>query len=118
MRLRLIVILIALVVISACIRETDMEGVPEATFSGDIQRILSANCNFPDCHGVGGEETGLNTYEEVKGHVEAGNARQSTLYRVVTGRSTEEMPPSGYAKLSGDDIRLIYIWIEQGAKNN
>ena len=118
MKLRLLLIFLVITTIPSCIRETDLTGVPEVTFSGDVKRVISANCSFPDCHGIGGDEIGLNTYEEVKSQVEPGNARQSLLYRTVTGRTAEEMPPSGYPDLSTQDIRLIYIWIEQGAKNN
>lgn len=101
---------------SSCIHDSDIAGAPVITYSGDIQRILSANCNFPSCHG--GSEMGLTTYDQVLGTVEPGNPRRSELYRVITGRATEKMPPSGYPDVSNADIRLIYLWIEQGAKNN
>ena len=103
----------------SCQHEPDLSGAPDVSFQNDIRRILSGNCSFAGCHdGTGGEPGGLITYEEVMGQVEAGNAHKSKIYRVITGRSTEEMPPSGYPELNKDDIRLIYIWIEQGAKNN
>jgi uncharacterized membrane protein len=52
------------------------------------------------------------------GGVKAGNAHRSKLYRVITNRSFQTMPPSGYSEVSAEDIKLLYIWIEQGAKNN
>jgi hypothetical protein len=104
--------------IGACSREPDLTGVPEVTYSNDIKRILNGNCNFPACHGVGGGEGGLNTYEEVMGQVMPGDARGSYLYRLVTEKTAVKMPPSGYPRVSQEDIRLIYLWIEQGAKNN
>jgi hypothetical protein len=101
---------------SSCIHESDLAGAPVITYSGDTQRILSANCNFPSCHG--GSEVGLTTYNEVMDWVEPGKPRNSELYRLITGRAAEKMPPSGYPEVSNADLRLIYLWIEQGAKNN
>lgn len=108
-------------VFSACKTEPKLENVPEILFSGDVQRILSSHCNFQGCHGGGGGEAGsLLTYEDVIGHVKTGNAHGSTLYQVITRRGLvpERMPPSGYASVSAEDVKLIYWWIEQGAKNN
>lgn len=105
--------------ISSCMHEPKLEGVADVSFQNDIKRILNGNCTFSGCHdGKGGEPGGLITYEEVMGQVEAGNARASKIYKAVTNRTFNEMPPSGYPKLSSADLRLLYTWIEQGAKNN
>ncbi len=106
---------------SSCTRDPDLTNVAEVKYSTDVQRILSANCNFEGCHGDGGRHVGsLTNYNAVMsyGGVKAGNAHGSKLYRVMTNRSTQTMPPSGYAEVSAADIKLLYIWIEQGAKNN
>jgi hypothetical protein len=116
-----IFLLLALLAVGfgACRRDPDLTGIPEVSYNNDIKRIMSGNCAFPGCHdGGGGEAGGLVTYEEVMGQVKAGEARKSELYRIVTGRSFTKMPPSGYPDVSKEDIRLIYLWIEQGAKNN
>lgn len=54
------------------------------------------------------------------GYVESGDAHASNLYKVITKRGfvEERMPPSGYQTVSAEDVKLIYWWIEQGAKNN
>jgi len=106
---------------SSCTRDPDLSNVAEVKFSGDVQRILSANCNFSGCHGGGGHNEGsLTSYDDVMsyGDVKAGDAHRSKLYRVITNRSFQTMPPSGYSEVSAADIKLIYLWIEQGAKNN
>jgi uncharacterized membrane protein len=105
---------------SSCTRDPDLSNVAEVKYSVDVQRILSANCNFDGCHGGGHNEGSLTTYDAVMsfGDVKAGNAHRSKLYRVITNRSYQTMPPSGYSEVSAADIKLLYIWIEQGAKNN
>ena len=98
-----------------------MTGVPEVSFKNDVQRVLSANCNFEGCHGdQGNHEGSLVGYDNVMsfGEIKAGNAHGSKLYRLITGRSGPKMPPAGYNEVSGTDIKTLYIWIEQGAKNN
>ncbi len=105
----------------ACTTEPNLEGVPEVKYSTQVQTILSAHCNFEGCHGGGGggEAGSLLTYEDVMSHVKEGNAHGSTLYKVITKRGfVERMPPSGYAEVSAENVKLIYWWIEQGAKNN
>ncbi|MBL7923787.1 MAG: hypothetical protein JNL88_06285 [Bacteroidia bacterium] len=107
--------------ISACTTEPDLDKVPEIKFSTDVQRILSAHCNFSGCHGGGGGEAGsLLTYADVMGYVKGGNAHGSKLYQAITRRGlvAERMPPSGYEEVNAENVKLIYWWIEQGAKNN
>lgn len=114
-----IALTVVIATFSSCTRDPDLTNVAEVKFSGDVQRILSANCNFSGCHGSHGEGA-LTTYDAVMsyGGVKAGNAHGSKLYRVITNRSYQTMPPSGYSEVSAADIKLLYIWIEQGAKNN
>ena len=118
-RITVIMFLVALTAgIYSCQHDPHLEGVAEVSFQNDIRRILNGNCTFSGCHDGHSGETGLTTYEEVMSHVKAGNARGSKIYKAVTNRTFNEMPPSGYPKLSSADIRLLYLWIEQGAKNN
>ena len=115
LKVMLLVILLGMTI--SCRRDPDLTGVPDVTYQNDIRRIMSGNCAFPDCHG-GGQSPDLASYEGVSGQVKAGDARKSELYRIVTGRSSTVMPPSGYPDVSAADVKLIYIWIQQGAKNN
>jgi len=113
-------LVVGLSFLQACTTEPDLAEVPEISFSNDVQRIVSSHCNFSGCHGGGGEAGSLQNYDDVMGYVKAGNAHGSTLYQVMTKRGlvTQRMPPSGYEKVSAQDAKLIYWWIEQGAKNN
>ena len=84
-----------------------------------LMLILASNCNQPGCHGgIETEEFSLTTYNEVMVHVDAGNGRKSNLYRVITGREKDIMPPEPLSLLTEDQIRTIFVWIEQGAPNN
>lgn len=109
---------------SSCTTEPDLTDTPDISFSNDVQRILSANCNFEGCHGgSGGNGDGefrLDSYNAVMGYIKAGNARGSKLYQVITRRGLveERMPPEGFDHVPDEDVKRIYLWIEQGAKNN
>ena len=95
----------------------------QVSFSTDIQPILQQGCWHAGCHGS--TQTGpfeLVTYEQVidKGDVKAGDPKDSELYQVITAdpSSDDFMPQSPYNALTERQIKLIYIWIAQGAKNN
>ena len=104
---------------TGCITKTNLDGYPEISFLNDIQPILTGNCNQQGCHGlVNPGEFTLNSYEDVMHYVKAGDARGSTLYLSVTGRTEEFMPPAPANRLSDTQLSKIFIWIEQGAKNN
>lgn len=106
---------------SSCTRDPDLTNVAEVKYSVDVKRILSVNCNIGGCHGGASHGAGsLESYDAVMsyGGIKAGNAHRSKLYRVITNRSFQTMPPSGNSEVTAADIKLLYIWIEQGAKNN
>lgn len=48
--------------------------------------------------------------------VNAGDAKGSKLYQVLFETGEEKMPPNG--DLTDKQKKLIFIWIEQGAKDN
>jgi hypothetical protein len=49
-------------------------------------------------------------------YVSVGKPFDSKLYNVITNLSFNKMPPAG--NMSDDQIKVIYIWILQGAKEN
>ncbi len=115
----LVFILLSSVSLNSCKHEVDLTGVPEISFANDIQTILSGNCTMSGCHNTdAGSEFPLTTYEKVmdEGDVKPGNANGSELYQVLLRSGDERMPPNG--PLSDIQIKKIFIWIEQGAKNN
>jgi hypothetical protein len=112
----------------SCRHEPDFESMKAVSFASDIQPILSSNCTMSGCHsssnsGHGGEDDeafSLTTYDEVidHGEIEAGNAHKSKLYESISNHGEKLMPPPPRPALTTDQIKLIYVWIEQGAKNN
>jgi uncharacterized membrane protein len=116
--IKLISILTSLLFFS-CHHNSDIPAIPVVTFSGDVQAILVGNCTQGGCHGAGNDHRrfSLVTYEDVmnSGTVIAGDARNSNLYKAITGRNNI-MPKAPQAPLTDDQIRFIFIWIAQGAK--
>jgi hypothetical protein len=106
-----------LAMISSCRREPDLTGYPEVKFATEVQPIIVANCTQSGCHNnTDGEEFSLVTYQEIIGYIEPFKAYKSSLYRSITGKAERFMPPSD--PLTDDQIRTIFVWIEQGAPNN
>ncbi|MBL0103661.1 MAG: hypothetical protein IPP51_07855 [Bacteroidetes bacterium] len=111
---------------TSCRHKTDLSSLKQVSFANDIQPIIASNCAMSGCHSTGSsggehELFPLTTYEEVidEGHVKAGDAHGSKFYQVISNHTLEDvMPPSPYPPLSDDQIKLIYLWIEQGAQNN
>lgn len=106
---------------NACTHKTDLTNIREVSFSNDIQPILSGNCTQSNCHAGGGRLFSLRTYDDVisEGHVKAGDPHGSELYQTINNSLlVTAMPPSPQPPLTTDQIKLIYTWILQGAKNN
>lgn len=94
----------------------------EVSFSQDILPIMQMGCSHNGCHGdTLNQMPKLTTYDEVMalGDVKPGEPQESELYkRIIETDSTERMPRLPYAALNDRNIKLIYIWIAQGAKDN
>jgi hypothetical protein len=118
-KLGILLLLISTISLNSCKHDVDLTGVPEISFSNDIQLILSGNCSMNGCHGTdASSEFPLVTYQNVmdEGDVKEGDANGSKLYEVLLRTGEERMPPSG--PLTDIQIKKIFIWIEQGAKDN
>ncbi|MBK9414118.1 MAG: hypothetical protein IPN61_12005 [Bacteroidetes bacterium] len=105
----------------SCLHKNDLSTLKEVSFANDIHPILAANCTQSNCHSNNGGEFPLVTYEEVMsgGEIKAGDAHGSNLYQTISNHGfVDAMPPDPLPPLSTDQIKLVYIWIEQGAKNN
>jgi hypothetical protein len=106
---------------NSCRHDTDLTLLKEVSYSLEIQPIIAGNCTQSGCHNSqGGEVFSLVTYIDVMdGGVKAGDAHGSKFYNVISNHTLENiMPPPPLPSLSNDQIKLIYIWIEQCAKNN
>lgn len=93
----------------------------EVSFSQEVMPVIQMGCQHAGCHGDSlNQEFKLVDYETVMsgGDIEPGKPHSSKLYEVITETDPEERMPFGMAPLSDRNIKLIYIWIAQGAKDN
>ena len=111
-----------LLILNSCKHNTDFALIGEISFDSDIKPIVAGNCTQSGCHNaLGDSKFSLVTYNDVilNGDIKEGDARGSKFYQVISNHSGEIlMPPSPLPSLTSDQIKLVYIWIEQGAKNN
>lgn len=122
-------VLTTFVVVSGCSRDV--------SFQKDIKPILQTSCI--SCHDGSGEGVtksafSAKDYDSVmKGTkfgpvIVAGNSESSTLYRLVAHKADQsvQMPPhhkkslaeGRMSPLDKEQIELIKLWIDQGARNN
>lgn len=90
-------------------------------FINDVLPIIQSSCAISGCHGSGSAQDGvdLSTYAGIMEEVQAFDANDSKLYKVMIDNDNNDvMPPSPYNRLNADQILLIKNWINQGAQNN
>jgi hypothetical protein len=118
------VITVMVLLVGGCVKEE-----PQVSFRDDVQPILRSNCI--ECHippnGEGYLKTGLSMatygdlmrgtiYEPV---IVPGNSRHSILNMLVEGRADPSMSmPHGRKPLKAEEIKILRVWVEQGARNN
>ena len=116
----LIVGILSILISVSCTHNAIIPSQPAVRYSTQVQPLLVASCAMKGCDGdtTGGELFPLLTYKDLINYnlVVPGNAKSSRLFQVLLGSGERLMPPNG--QLANDDILLIYLWIEQGAKNN
>ncbi len=115
-----VVLILSAVLWISCSHTPLIPVTPAVSFSKDVQPLIIANCAMSGCHNsTGGELFPLMTYNDIASSdlVTPGNAKSSRLYTAINGTGGDNsMPPAG--QLGNDDVLMIYLWIEQGAKNN
>lgn len=116
----LVLLSISALTLNSCKHEIDLSSAPTISFKNDIQAIISGNCSMNACHGNDDRsEFPLTTYAHVmdEGGITPGDAKGSEFYQVLLiNYGEKKMPPNG--PLSDIQIKKIFIWIEQGAKDN
>jgi hypothetical protein len=90
-------------------------------FDVDVKPIIAQNCAISGCHAAGTYSDGVNleNYQKIiaTGKIKA-NDLNSKFYNAITTNDTDDvMPPPPSKKLSNDQINIISLWIQQGAKN-
>jgi hypothetical protein len=92
-------------------------------FVRDVQPILRDNCY--ECHAGNTVEGGLNLgvkAEALRGGdsgpaILAGSDKESLLIQLVSGDDKSRlMPPEGNRPLTEKQVRLLRVWVDQGAK--
>ena len=104
-------------------------GEPSVSFSQDVKPILDKNCSH--CHTAGGQGQlasgfdmttydGLITGGQFGKMVIPGDAEGSNMLVLMEGRADPSinMPHGEQDPVPAKDIKLIRLWIEQGAANN
>lgn len=105
-----------LIIISACRHSPDIPENPVISYKAQIEPIVLSNCATSGCHSAQDGRNHLVTYSDVMSISKPGNAHKSKFYRLITALESNRMPPKN--QLSEEQIRLIYLWLEQGAKAN
>ena len=102
----------------------------QISYQRDITTILDDNCN--GCHmapdGYGYKATGLNmdTYDALmKGTIYgpiiiAGDSQRSIFNKLIEGRAgnMQQITHGEKEKISEEEIKILKIWVNQGALNN
>jgi len=123
MTLKLTALGVCSLLLSAC------DSDPVISFSQNIKPILDKNCS--QCHQAGGQGQvasgfSMDSYSNLmKGTnygpmIVAGDAEGSNMLVLMEGRADPSisMPHGNQKPVSKEDIHMIRLWIEQGAKNN
>lgn len=100
----------------ACTHDAVIPETPVIGFASDVNPLIANNCAISGCHDGNSNLFSLNGFDNILSHIKAGNANKSKLYSVISTNGPSVMPPNN--PLTDDQVRLVYIWIMQGAKNN
>ena len=126
-----LVLMLLSCIFSSCVHQPplDMDGTfsencdPDSVYFGNtILPILQSNCAMSGCHDAESHREGINlsSYYDIMNSdvVVIGKPNKSELIHVLTANGNDLMPPQPNLALTSDQISLIQIWIEQGAKFN
>jgi hypothetical protein len=103
--------------LSSCRHAPEIPTSPVLTFNQDVSSIILNNCATSGCHdGSKGGKRKLVSYSDVMQYISAGKPFDSKLYNSITNLSFNRMPPQG--TMADEQIKVIYIWILQGAIEN
>jgi len=107
--------------LDSCTHNINVPDLPAVSFSKDVLPILIGNCDQATCHSssASAELFPLDNYQDVMqyGEITPHDALSSNLYKSVSGRGlVSQMPPD--KPLAEADLQTIFLWIQQGAKNN
>ncbi len=95
----------------------------EISYRNDILPIVRSSCQHSGCHDPNdpNREFAIDSIvsDIVDEYVEPGNPEGSDLYKRITETDPNDiMPQPPYPPLTENQIRIINLWITQGAKDN
>lgn len=105
-------------------KETPVDPNVQVSFAADIQPIFDASCATSGCHDGQNDDPNLTPGNAYAGLFDTGDidtlvAENSKLYKRVANISGNLMPPlSSGGQLPSNQVNLILLWIQQGAKDN
>ena len=93
------------------------------SFNNDIEPILAAKCY--QCHGPNKQKSSLNLHDQqsalhgggsMKPAIVPGKSSESYLIQRITSENKiDRMPPADREPVTPEEIRLLRMWIDQGA---
>lgn len=91
-------------------------------FQNTILPLVVSSCATTGCHDQASHKDGviLIDYASIikTGEIKPGDPEDSEFFETLTDDDDDLMPPPPYEPLNSEQIQLIRVWIEQGAKNN
>lgn len=106
---------------TSCKHDYPVPEAPTISFKEHVQPIITGNCTASECHPATGGEFPLVSYNDVieNGEIKEGKGTNVELLKVIKSTDEDErMPQPPSSPLSADQIKIIELWVEQGAKNN
>lgn len=100
---------------AGCRHDPVVPVTPQISFKNDVAPIVIGNCGQSGCHDGTREGRALTNYSQVMHMVVPGQPYQSELFNVMATNGPNVMPPS---PLPNAQVKIVYIWILQGAKDN
>jgi hypothetical protein len=103
------------VITSACDQDT-------VYFRNSILPLVVSSCAYKGCHDQESHKEGiiLSDYNSIlrTGKIRPGDPGDSEFFESLTDDGDDLMPPPPNDPLTSEQIHLIRLWIEQGAKDN
>lgn len=120
---RIAPILIAVVFILtwfSCKHPSPEPVAPNISFKENVLPLIIGNCSAIGCHPAVGGEFSLATYNDVitNGKIIAGNSEKSILVQRIKDTGVNRMPKPPDNPLTQDQIKIIELWVNQGAFDN
>jgi hypothetical protein len=111
-----VALIIFLAVMASCRHTPEVPVSPVFTYNKDISAITLNNCATSGCHDGTSRKRALLSYSDVMHYVTPGKPYDSKLFTAIIKLTGNKMPPQG--PLTDEQIKTIYVWILQGAKEN